>query len=55
MDRPLDVLLVEDDPAIVEIVSLGLSYEGPRVTVARNGVDAVLLHRELRPDRCCST
>jgi DNA-binding response OmpR family regulator len=50
MDRPIDVLLVEDDPAIVEIVSLGLSYEGARVTVARNGVEAVQLHRELRPD-----
>jgi two-component system OmpR family response regulator len=44
------VLLVEDDPAIVEIVSLGLSYEGAEVVVARDGVEAVQRHRDAAPD-----
>jgi DNA-binding response OmpR family regulator len=44
------VLLVEDDPAIVEIVTLGLSYEGAEVTVAADGRDAVRLHRQAVPD-----
>jgi two-component system, OmpR family, response regulator len=44
------VLLVEDDPAIVEIVSLGLSYEGAEVAVAGDGREAVRLHRETVPD-----
>jgi two-component system OmpR family response regulator len=44
------VLLVEDDPAIVEIVSLGLSYEGAEVVVARDGVEAVQRHRDADPD-----
>jgi DNA-binding response OmpR family regulator len=44
------VLLVEDDPAIVEIVSLGLSYEGADVAVATDGREAVRLHRETAPD-----
>ena len=44
------VLLVEDDPAIVEIVSLGLSYEGAQVVVARDGLEAVQRHRDAHPD-----
>jgi len=44
------VLLVEDDPAIVEIVRLGLSYEGAEVLVAEDGVRAVQLHRSEAPD-----
>jgi CheY-like chemotaxis protein len=44
------VLLVEDDPAIVEIVCLGLSYEGAEVVVARDGVQAVQRQRDAAPD-----
>jgi two-component system, OmpR family, response regulator len=44
------VLLVEDDPAIVEIVRLGLSYEGAEVVVATDGLQAVQAHRDAAPD-----
>jgi DNA-binding response OmpR family regulator len=44
------VLLVEDDPAIVEIVRLGLSYEGAEVVVASDGVQAIQRHRDAAPD-----
>jgi DNA-binding response OmpR family regulator len=44
------VLLAEDDPGIVEIVQLGLSYERMDVTVALDGVEAIRLHREEHPD-----
>ncbi len=50
MAAPFQVLLVEDDPAIVEIVQLGLSYEGADVRVAADGVEAVRLYRETAPD-----
>lgn len=44
------VLLVEDDPAIVEIVRLGLGYEDAEVVVARDGLEAIRLFREHEPD-----
>jgi len=44
------VLLAEDDESIVEIVRLGLSYEEADCIVARDGLEAVRLHREIRPD-----
>jgi DNA-binding response OmpR family regulator len=44
------VLLVEDDESIVEIVSLGLSYEKADCIVARDGWEAVRLHDETLPD-----
>jgi two-component system, OmpR family, response regulator len=50
MAAPLRVLLVEDDWAIVEIVRLGLSYQGADVAVAEDGVEAVHLFRETAPD-----
>ncbi|MGH2451703.1 MAG: response regulator transcription factor [Candidatus Limnocylindria bacterium] len=50
MTAPFSVLLVEDDPAIVEIVRLGLSYEGADVTVAADGVEGLRLYRETAPD-----
>lgn len=46
----LTVLLVEDDAAIVEIVRLGLTYEGAQVVVAEDGLEAVRQHRECAPD-----
>jgi DNA-binding response OmpR family regulator len=50
LGHPITVLLVEDDETIVDIVSLGLTYERTEVIVARDGVEAVALHRECAPD-----
>jgi DNA-binding response OmpR family regulator len=44
------VLLVEDDVAIVEFVSLGLGYEGYDVTAAGSVTEALERVRSLRPD-----
>jgi two-component system OmpR family response regulator len=46
----MKVLLVEDDPGIVEIVRLGLSYEGAEVEVATDGLSAIEAHRRFLPD-----
>lgn len=47
---PIRVLLVEDDEGIVEVIRLGLSYEGAEVEVARDGFAGVKAHRERTPD-----
>jgi DNA-binding response OmpR family regulator len=46
----MKVLLVEDDPSIVEIVKLGLTYEGAEVEVATDGLSALSAHRNFLPD-----
>lgn len=50
MAGPLRILIVEDDPSIVEFVRLGLSYEGVEVSVASDGREAVRMHHEELPD-----
>jgi PAS domain S-box-containing protein len=47
-DAPL-VLVVDDDPAVVDLVSRSLVREGYRVRAAANGRDALALARELQP------
>lgn len=47
---PLRVLLVEGDESIIEVITLGLSYEGADVQVARDGIEAVRMHSEVAPD-----
>jgi DNA-binding response OmpR family regulator len=49
-DSPLCVLLVEDDPAMVSLVSLGLRYEGFQVLTAGNGLEGLRLFESERPD-----
>lgn len=44
------ILLIEDDRAIVEFISLGLRYEGYEVTAALTGEQALRTVRDLRPD-----
>ncbi|MGE4556827.1 MAG: transporter substrate-binding domain-containing protein [Desulfovibrionaceae bacterium] len=47
---PLDVLLVEDNPANVKVASLQLAHMGHRVEAASNGVEALDLLRRRRFD-----
>lgn len=50
-DNPqLRVLLVEDEESFVEALTLGLSREGFRVEVARDGAEALTLVESVRPD-----
>lgn len=54
MDREeeagLTVLIVEDEETIAEFVSMGLSYSGFRVAVARDGREGLAEFRRLRTD-----
>ena len=44
------ILLVEDDPKLAEFIEAELSLEGYRVTVAFNGMDGLLMARDIQPD-----
>lgn len=46
----LRVLLVEDDPSMVSLVSLGLRYEGFEVLTANNGLEGIRMADEQSPD-----
>lgn len=46
----LTILLVEDDPSMVSLVSLGLKYEGYNVLAAENGLEGLRMAEEHSPD-----
>jgi signal transduction histidine kinase/CheY-like chemotaxis protein len=48
MHRPL-ILAIDDDPAVLDILSRNLTREGYAVRTAASGKDAVALARELQP------
>lgn len=47
--RPVG-LIVDDEPALIELVRLGLTYEGFNILTAKDGEEAVRVVREQRPD-----
>jgi two-component system, OmpR family, response regulator len=47
---PVRVLVVDDETSLSELLSMAFRYEGWEVRTAGNGVDAVRLAREFRPD-----
>lgn len=49
-DRSLSVLIVEDDPAIESLISLGLRYEYYNVISTDNGLKGLQLFDEHQPD-----
>jgi len=49
-DEKLRILVVEDDPAIVSLVSLGLLYEQYEVITTDNGLKGLQLFEEQKPD-----
>ena len=46
----MSILLVDDDPDILEIVSYNLSAEGYQVFTAENGIEAVKKAKKKKPD-----
>jgi DNA-binding response OmpR family regulator len=48
-EQPL-VLVVDDEPALQESIAYSLRREGWRVEIARDGVEAFRMNRELDPD-----
>ncbi|HWE67581.1 MAG TPA: response regulator transcription factor [Acidimicrobiales bacterium] len=49
-EGPIKVLLAEDEESFIEALMIGLTNEGFRVTVARDGAEAVRLFDETNPD-----
>ncbi|KAA8966318.1 response regulator transcription factor [Mycobacterium sp.] len=47
---PIRVLLVDDEPALTNLVTMALRYEGWQVEVAHNGRDAVTTFERFGPD-----
>jgi two-component system, OmpR family, response regulator RegX3 len=49
-EGPIKVLLAEDEESFVDALVIGLTNEGFRVTVARDGAEALKLFDETEPD-----
>jgi len=49
-DGPVKVLLAEDEESFIDALVIGLNNEGFRVTVARDGNEALSLFDEVEPD-----
>ena len=49
-DRPARVLVVDDEPAIREVLELALGYEGFEIRTAADAGEAVAVAREFEPD-----
>ena len=49
-DGPVNVLLAEDEESFIEALVIGLNNEGFRVTVARDGIEALSMFEESEPD-----
>src|SRR5947209_1176413 len=49
-ERPIRVLVVDDEPLIIEMLTMGLSYEGFEVSVARTGFEALEQAHMNKPD-----
>ncbi|MGA9591182.1 MAG: response regulator, partial [Salegentibacter sp.] len=47
--KDITILLVDDEPDILEIVGYNLSSEGYKVVTAENGADAVKLAKKKKP------
>jgi DNA-binding response OmpR family regulator len=49
-ERPVRVLVVDDEPLIVQMLSIALSYEKFEVSVARDGIEAIQQASQTKPD-----
>jgi two-component system response regulator RegX3 len=49
-EGPVKVLLAEDEESFIEALVIGLTNEGFKVTVARDGAEALRLYEETDPD-----
>ncbi len=47
---PIRVLIVDDEPSLIELLSMAMRYEGWELSTATTGTDAVRTAREARPD-----
>src|SRR5207253_7265874 len=49
-ERPIRVLVVDDEPLIVQMLTIALTYEKFEVSMARDGVEAIQKASQTRPD-----
>src|SRR5436190_565955 len=49
-ERPIKVLVVDDEPLIVQMLTIALTYEKFDVSVARDGVEAIQMASQTKPD-----
>jgi len=47
---PIRILTVDDEPSLIELLSMAMRYEGWDVHTAASGSEAVKVAREVRPD-----
>ena len=47
---PIKVLLVDDEPALTNLLKMALHYEGWEIEVARDGREAIAKYRSCEPD-----
>ena len=47
---PIRVLLVDDEPALTNLLKMALHYEGWEIEVARDGQEAIAKYAEFEPD-----
>ncbi|MEZ5084832.1 MAG: response regulator transcription factor [Tessaracoccus sp.] len=47
---PIRVLTVDDEPSLIELLSMAMRYEGWEVSTAQDGTSAVRVAREVKPD-----
>src|SRR5712691_669189 len=49
-ERPVRVLVVDDEPLIVQMLRIALTYEKFEVSVARDGAEAIQQASQTKPD-----
>src|SRR5690242_4557922 len=49
-ERAVRVLAVDDEPLIVQMLTIALTYEKFEVSVARNGIEAIQQASQVKPD-----
>ena len=49
-ERPARILVVDDEPLIVQMLSIALGYEKFEVSVARDGIEAIQQASQTKPD-----
>src|SRR6476469_9649726 len=50
VERPIRVLVVDDEPLIVQMLTIALTYEKFEVSVARDGIEAIQQASQTKPD-----
>ena len=48
--KPINVLVVDDEPVLAELVSMALRYEGWEIQTAGDGETAIALAKDSPPD-----